>query len=290
MNQILRQSFEGERSLFNSNDLEICECVFDNGESPLKESSNLKISETLFRWKYPLWYCENVDVKLCTFFDMARAGIWYSKSLRFADTLIQAPKAFRRCEDLALSNVTFTNAAETLWNCKNVKLNNVTAKGDYFAMNCENMELDHFTLDGNYSFDGVKNMTIKNSILASKDAFWNTENVTVENSFITGEYLGWNAKNLTLINCTIESLQGLCYIDNLKMVNCKIVNTNLAFEYSKDIDAEVTGDIISILNPGSGIIKAEHIKELIIEKDKTDFNPANIVCKVIDKKSDVVTY
>ena len=289
MQEITRELLYGERALFNSTDLHITECVFDNGESPLKESSNIELDECLFRWKYTLLYCNNVNVQRCTLFDMARAGIWYTKDVSFKDTVVQAPKAFRRCRGVSLDNVAFTHAQETLWSCDDVKLKDVTVKGDYFAMNCSNMEVDNLTLDGNYSFDGVKNAVVRNSHLITKDAFWNTENVTVYDSFITGEYLGWNAKNLTLVNCVIESLQGMCYIDNLVMKNCKLFNTNLAFEYSK-VDADVSGDIISILNPREGVIKAEHIKELIIEKDKIDPEATKIICDAIDKHSDFPVY
>ena len=119
-------------------------------------------------------------------------------------------------------------------------------------------------------------MEIRNSNLLSKDAFWNTENVTVYDSFISGEYLGWNAKNLTLVNCTIESLQGMCYIDNLVMKNCKLINTTLAFEYST-VDADICSKIDSVMNPTSGIIKAQHIDNLIIEKDKVDPSKTKII-------------
>ncbi|MBQ3899479.1 MAG: DUF3737 family protein [Lachnospiraceae bacterium] len=289
MQNVTRENLFGERALFNSNDLHITECVFDNGESPLKESSNIEINECLFRWKYPLWYCNNIKADRCTFFDMARAGIWYTKNIEVKNTVYQAPKGFRRCDNLTLENIAFTHAQETLWSCNDVKIKDVTVKGDYFAMNCSNMEIDNLTLDGNYSFDGVKNMTIRNSHLISKDAFWNTENVTVYDSFITGEYLGWNAKNLTLVNCVIESLQGMCYVDNLVMKNCKLFNTNLAFEYS-NVNAEITGDVISVLNPKSGTIKAEHIGELIIEKDKIDPSATKIICDAIDKHSDHPVY
>jgi hypothetical protein len=100
----------------------------------------------------------------------------------------------------------------------------------------------------------------------------------VYDSFISGEYLGWNAKNLTLLNCTIESLQGLCYIDNLVMKNCKLINTTLAFEYST-VDADITGTIDSVLNPSGGIIRAESIQELILEKDKIDPAKTKIICR-----------
>ena len=176
-----------------------------------------------------------------------------------------------------MQNVNFPHAEETLWNCRNVTLDYVTATGDYFAMNCKNMKIDHFELIGNYSFDGVENMEIHNSRLLSKDAFWNTDHVTVYDSFISGEYLGWNAKNLTLINCTIESLQGMCYIDNLVMKNCKLINTTLAFEYST-VDAEIVSNITSVMNPSGGTITADHIGELIIEKDKVDPSRTKIIC------------
>ena len=166
-----------------------------------------------------------------------------------------------------------------------VKMKNVTAKGDYFAMNCENITADHFTLVGNYSFDGCKNLTIRNSRLLSKDAFWNSENVTVYNSFISGEYLGWNAKNLTLVNCTIESLQGMCYIDNLVMKNCKLINTTLAFEYST-VEAEITGNVDSVINPTAGTSKAKKIGTLILQKDLVDTSKTKIICEAIGEERD----
>jgi hypothetical protein len=232
----------------------------------------------MFKWKYPLWYSKNITVKNCTWFDMARAGVWYTDNISIEDTAIEAPKNFRRCHDLTLKNVSIPNASETIWSCDRVKMENVMAKGDYFAMNSQNMAIDNFTLYGNYSFDGAKNVEIHNSKLLSKDAFWNSENITVYDSFISGEYLGWNAKNLTLVNCTVESLQGMCYIDNLVMKNCKLINTTLAFEYST-VDADITGKIDSVLNPTSGIIKAESIDELIMEKDKIDPDKTQIICR-----------
>lgn len=116
------------------------------------------------------------------------------------------------------------------------------------------MKIQDFTLIGNYPFDGAKNIEIHNAKMLSKDAFWNSENVTIYDSFISGEYLGWNAKNLTLINCTVESLQGMCYIENLVMKNCKLINTTLAFEYSK-VDVEINGNIDSVMNPSAGVIR-----------------------------------
>lgn len=268
----------GERALFQGENLKIIDTIFADGESPLKESHDIELIGSMFKWKYPLWYAKNIIVKNCTWFEMGRAGVWYTDHITVEDSAIEAPKNFRRCHDVVLKNVSFPNAAETLWSCDAVNMEHVTAKGDYFAMNSQNMVIRDLTLYGNYSFDGVKNMEIHHSRLLSKDAFWNSENVTVYDSFISGEYLGWNAKNLTLINCTVESLQGMCYIDNLVMKNCKLLNTTLAFEYST-VDAQIEGRIDSVLNPSGGMIRADSIGELIMERDKIDPQKTTVICR-----------
>lgn len=275
--ELHQEILTGERALFQGRDLSIHDSVFMDGESPLKESENIELYGSLFRWKYPLWYSKHVYAKDCTWYNTARAGVWYTDHILVEDALIEAPKNFRRCQDLSLVRVTMSDAQETLWHCRDVKLDHVTASGDYFAMNCENLQVDHFTLAGNYSFDGVKNMEIRHARMLSRDAFWNSDHITVYDSFISGEYLGWNARNLTLVNCTIESLQGMCYIDNLIMKNCKLINTTLAFEYSS-VDAEISGKIDSVMNPRSGTIRADAIDELIIEKDKVDPSEIRIYC------------
>ena len=270
--------YTGERPLFNKSNLQINNTIFGEGESPLKESDNIELKNSSFQWKYPLWYSNDIVADNCTWAEMARAGVWYTDNLLVRDTLIEAPKNFRRCRNLTLSNVFMPNAAETLWNCDGVTMEKVSAKGDYFAMNSKNMKIIDFQLAGNYPFDGSENVEIHNAKMLSKDAFWNTNNVTVYDSYISGEYLGWNSKNLTFINCTIESLQGLCYIDNLVMENCKLINTTLAFEYST-VDADITSRVDSVLNPTSGTITADSIDKLIIEKDKVDPSLTKIVCR-----------
>ena len=274
-----------ERALFSARDLTVVDTVFDVGESPLKEGSDLSIINSVFRYRYPIWYCKNVFAEGCTFWGAARASVWYSDNITIKNCSVQAPKSFRRCRNLALENVFFSDADETLWHCDGVTITDVTVKGNYFAMNSENITADGLRLDGKYSFDGVKNAVIRNSHLVTKDAFWNSENVTVSDSFISGEYIGWNSKNLTFINCTIESLQGLCYVQNLRLVNCKLLNTTLAFEYS-EVDAEICSGVESVFNPKSGTICAEKIGELIIAPDCVDPSKTKIVCKEIAKTSD----
>ncbi|WP_455058392.1 DUF3737 family protein [Jutongia sp.] len=269
MQEIKEQRLTGERALFHSKDLSIEYSIFADGESPLKESSDISLKNTSFQWKYPLWYCRNITVQDCDFAEMARAGIWYTDNITVEDTLYEAPKGFRRVKGLTLRNVDLPHAEETLWHCSDVTLENVVAKGDYFAMNCDHMKLDQFRLVGNYCFDGCHDVEVHHAKMLSKDAFWNCENITVYDSYICGEYLGWNSRNVTFVNCVIESLQGMCYMDNVVMKNCRLLNTTLAFEYST-VDVETAGRIESVKNPFAGVIRAGEIGELILDEEEID--------------------
>ena len=264
--------FSGERALFQARDLAIDDCIFENGESPLKEGRNLRLNGVSFKWKYPLWYCRNVAVSHSSFFEMGRAGIWYTDDITMTDCLYEAPKGFRKVRRGRLARVQFTNALETLWNCADMELENVTARGDYFAMNLSKARISGLTLVGNYGFDGARDIEISSSRLLTKDAFWNSENIVIRNSFISGEYFAWNSRNITLIDCTVDSLQGLCYIDGLTLRNCRLSGTSLAFEYCRNIDAEISGGIKSIFNPEDGRIIADEVTELILDPAK--INPA----------------
>lgn len=279
MQEIKEQRLIGERALFRSKDLSIEYSIFADGESPLKESRDISLKNTSFQWKYPLWYCRNITVQDCDFAEMARAGIWYTDNITVADTLYEAPKGFRRVKGLTLRNVDLPHAEETLWHCSDVTLENVVAKGDYFAMNCDHMKLDQFRLVGNYCFDGCHDVEVHHAKMLSKDAFWNCENIMVYDSYICGEYLGWNSRNVTFVNCVIESLQGMCYMDNVVMKNCRLLNTTLAFEYST-ADVETAGRIESVKNPSAGVIRAGEIGELILNEKEID--PAKTTIITVD--------
>ena len=259
--------YTGERALFMLTNATVMDATFCDGESPLKESLNLDIIRCTFDWKYPIWYAKNIEVNESRLTFTARSGVWYTDNITMNRCVIDAPKTFRKATRITLNSCSLEHADETLWFCKDIKMDCVKAKGNYLAMGSENVEVNHLELDGNYFLDGAKNCVVRDSILNSKDAFWNTENVTIINSKIIGEYLGWNSKNLTLINCEISSLQGLCYIDGLKMINCKLTDSSLCFEYCTKIDAMIIDTFESIKNPTSGIIRLKGVKKLIIDEN-----------------------
>ncbi len=267
--EIKQQYLTGERALYNTHNATIINTTFDNGESPLKESSDLKIYNSIFKWKYPLWYSKNVFCKNVSLIELARSGIWYTKNIRFEDSTIAVPKTFRRSDGITLINTTLPNAEETFWNCSNIVLQNVSSNGKYFMMNSKNININNFNHNGDYLLDGASDIVIDNAKIISKDAFWNCQNVEVRNSLIIGEYLGWNSKNIKFVNCTIDSLQGMCYMDNIIMENCTLLNTNLAFEFSS-VNATINSKIDSIKNPIEGSIKAPAIDEIILDENLID--------------------
>ena len=276
MKELKQGLFTGERALYDIHQVKIIDSTFADGESPLKECSDLIVNNCIFKWKYPMWYSDNIVCNDTTLLETARSGIWYTNNIEMNNCNIEAPKTFRRSSKISLNNCTILNAEETLWNCEDIKLNKVVARGHYFGLNSKNIEIKDFDLNGNYAFDGAKNIEIHNARMLSKDSFWNCENVIVYDSVIIGEYLGWNSKNITFVNCTIDSNQGMCYMDNIKMVNCKLLNTDLCFEFCNNVDATIDSKIDSVKNPYSGTIAAKEIGEIILDEKYIDKNKVNI--------------
>ena len=266
MEIIQNQYFEGERPLYVSHGLRLENVTIGPGESALKEGSDLEAENCEFRGKYPFWECKGFTIKNCVFREGARAGLWYTQGCKMYDTLVEAPKMFRRIKDVYLENVKLTNALETFWDSKEIDIKNLEAdKADYIFMHCEDVKVDGFRLQGNYSFQYAKNVVIRNAELDTKDALWESEDVTVYDSRITGEFLGWYAKNLRLINCRIGGTQPLCYCKGLYLENCVFdEDCDRAFEYS-DVEAGLISPVTSVKNPSSGRIIADCYGEVLLD-------------------------
>ena len=261
------QYFEGERPLYCCRDgLRLENVKIGPGESSLKEGADIEAVHCEFAGKYPFWECDGFTVRDCVFREGARAALWYTRNCKMYDTLVEAPKMFRRIDGAYLENVRMPMAQETFWDSRNIKLRNVyTADANYIFMHCENVDIDGYELHGNYSFQYVKNAVIRNANLQTKDAFWESENVTVYDSVINGEFLAWYAKNLRLVRCRIGGSQPLCYCENLVLEDCTFEpDADLAFEYSS-VQATVKGHIPSVKNPRSGHIQAQSIGQVILD-------------------------
>lgn len=268
METIKDQYFEGERPLYARHGLYIENVVIGTGESSLKEGSDIEAVRCEFKGKYPFWECRNFTVRDSVFREGARSALWYSRGCKMVDTLIEAPKMFRRIKDVDLERVRIPNAQETFWDCEGIRLRDVEiGKADYLFMRTSDIDIDRYKQQGNYSFQYARNVVVRNAVIDSKDSFWESENVTVYDSYINGEYLAWYSKNLRLVNCRIGGTQPLCYCENLVLENCTFdPDADLAFEYST-VEATVKGHIVSVKNPTSGHITADSIGEVIIDEN-----------------------
>ena len=261
--------FEGERPLYARRDgLRLENVVIGPGESSLKEGADIEAVNCEFKGKYPFWECNGFTIRHCIFREGARAALWYTRGCKMYDTLVEAPKMFRRISDVYLENVQMPMAQETFWDCRDITLRNVTtADANYIFMHCENVDIDGYRLQGNYSFQYAKNVVIRNADLQTKDAFWESEDVTVYDSVINGEFLGWYARNLKLVRCHIGGTQPLCYCENLILEDCTFeADADLAFEYSS-VQATVKGHVTSVKNPRTGYIRAGSIGEVILDEN-----------------------
>lgn len=258
----------GERPLFEKHGLRIVNVKIVDGESGIKQCSNIEAVDCEFIGKYPFWHVDGSLIEKCYFAPGSRSAIWYSNNMVMRNTVIDAPKLFREMKGLTLEDVVINDADETFWNIDGLKIKNVKLHdGTYPFMGSSNIEVDGLESDSKYVFQYVKNVVIKNAVITTKDAFWETENVTIIDSELNGEYLGWHSKNLRLINCHITGTQPLCYAHNLVLENCTLgEDADLAFEYST-VNATIKGFISSIKNPTSGHIIADRVGEIILDEN-----------------------
>ena len=268
MQFISNKEFGGERPLFASHDLHIDNVTILEGESAIKECSNIIATNCRFEGNYPFWHVHGFTIRNCYFAVGGRSALWYSDHLKMTDTVIDAPKMFREMNDIEIENVKMNDADEVFWRCNRIRIRNLSLHdGTYPFMFSSEIYVDGFESDSKYVFQYVKNAEIHNAKITTKDAFWEVENVTIYDSELNGEYLGWHSKNLRLVNCRISGEQPLCYAHGLVLENCTFdASCDRAFEYSS-VNADIRGGIANIKNPLSGKIIADSIETVTIDEN-----------------------
>lgn len=263
------KEYWGERPLYRLHDARLERVTIHTGESAIKESGHIDATDCTFDGKYVFWECRGFRVSHSLFRPGARSSLWYSSDVWMTDCQVDAPKMFRRMDGIRVERCRFSDAQETLWDCRNVVIRDTRAENaDYLGMHTDEVLLENYHQEGNYAFQYSRGAVIRNSVLNSKDALWDSENVTVEDSVINGEYLAWYSRNLRLVRCHITGGQPLCYCENLYMEDCTMgEDAVLAFEYST-IDATIKGHVPSIKNPTSGQITVGSVGELIIDANQ----------------------
>ena len=265
--EIIRdKTYDEERALYGSRDIEVVSCRFDgpaDGESAFKESKNVVARDCYFNLRYPFWHVNNLEVVDSDMAELCRAAIWYSNDVRVIGSKLHGIKALRECNNIIIENSDIISP-EFGWSVNGILMKGTRAESEYFMLRSTDLKFDNVKFKGKYSFQYIENAEIKNCRFDTKDAFWHAKNVSVKDSTINGEYLAWYSENVTFENCTIKGTQPLCYCKNLRLINCRMVDADLAFEKS-DVYAEITTKIDSIKNPLSGTIKTKSVGEIIID-------------------------
>ena len=266
MKTITNQTFDEERALYGSKDVEVLDCRFDgpaDGESAFKECRDIAVKDCYFNLRYPFWHDKGLKISGSEMTEACRAALWYTEDAEITDTKMHGIKALRECANVRIKGCDIISP-EFGWSVRGINMKDTSAEGEYFMLRSDHLTFDNVKLKGKYSFQYITDSVFTNCDFDTKDAFWHARNVIVRDSVAKGEYLAWYCENVTFENCTLIGTQPLCYCKGLKLINCRMVDCDLAFEKS-DVEAEIVSDVLSIKNPRSGRITAESVGEIIMD-------------------------
>ena len=277
MQKIEDRTFDEERALYGSSQVEAVRCRFDgpaDGESAFKESSDIIARDCYFNLRYPFWHDTNLLIENCEMTSLCRAALWYSHYIDIRDTKMHGIKALRECSDVKISGCDIVSP-EFGWSVSRVKMTDTSCESEYFMMRSDNLMFDHMKLKGKYSFQYISDSVFTNCEFDTKDAFWHARNVLVKDCIVRGEYLAWYCENVTFENCTIIGTQPLCYCKGLKLIGCRMEGCDLSFEKS-DVEADIKSSVDSIKNPANGVIRVQSVGEIIRDDPGAK---AEIICE-----------
>ena len=264
MKTIENQTFDMERALYGSRDVEVKNCRFDgpaDGESAFKECSNVRADHCFFNLRYPFWHDHGLRITDSEMTELCRAALWYTDHVEIVNTKMHGIKALRECAQAVVKGCDIISP-EFGWSVRGIEMEDTTAQSEYFMMRSDHLAFRNVSLKGKYSFQYITDAVFENCDFETKDAFWHAKNVIIRNSVVKGEYLAWYSENVTFENCKIIGTQPLCYCRGLKLADCEMIDTDLAFERS-EVEARITTPVISIKNPYAGHIEVPEVGEII---------------------------
>ena len=264
MKIIENQIFDEERALYASVGVTVKGCRFEgeaDGESALKESSDVTVEDCLFDLRYPFWHDTNLNITRTELTEHCRAPLWYSHHVSIECSKLHGVKALRECSDVSIRDTDIISS-EFGWSVDRIHMRDTTVQGEYFMLRSCALSFENVQLKGKYSFQYISDSVFDHCSFHTKDAFWHAKNVVIKNSLIRGEYLAWYAENITFDHCTIIGTQPLCYCKGLRLIDCEMIDADLSFEKSQ-VEATLTNPIVSIKNPTSGHIRVSSLGELI---------------------------
>lgn len=271
MKTIEKRTFDNERALYGSKGLLIRSCSFDgpaDGESALKESSDIQAEDCYFNLRYPFWHDHGLTITRSEMTALCRAALWYSDHITITGTKLHGIKALRECAQVRMQGCDVISP-EFGWFVQDIEMEDCTVESEYFMMRSTGLHFKNVRLNGKYSFQYIEDSLFEDCIFDTKDAFWHAKNIVIRNSTIKGEYLAWYCENVTFEHCKIIGTQPLCYCKDLKLIDCELLDADLCFEKSQ-VEAAITTPVISIKNPYAGRITVPLVEEIIQDDPESE--------------------
>ena len=153
MEQYRNQTFDSERELYGKHDIIVEHCRFDgpaDGESALKECSNIQVSDCLFNLRYPFWHDTDLWIRNSEMTELCRAALWYSEDITIEDTKLHGIKALRECRNVRMKNCDVVSQ-EFGWSVQGITMEHCSNVSEYFMMRSDHLHFDDVTLKGKYS-------------------------------------------------------------------------------------------------------------------------------------------
>ena len=171
MKILQNERFGAERALYGSRGLTLGHCRFEgeeDGESALKESSEICARDCFFDLRYPLWHVRGARLEHCEMTQNCRAALWYDSDVEIAGCTMNGIKAVRECHGVRISD-TGISSPEFGWKSSGIALKNCSLVSEYAFLESRDISIEGLHFDGKYSFQYVRNMTIAHSELHTKD-------------------------------------------------------------------------------------------------------------------------
>ena len=163
MKRIENKTYDLERSLYNLKDTIVDSCSFKgpkDGESVLKESRNIIVSNCDFSLRYPLWHARQYQIKDTIFNEPSRAPIWYAFNGSINNCKIYSVKAVRECDDIEI-NKSEIISPEFGWKSNHIRVNDSRIESEYLFLDSKNININNsvviFSIGG---FHGSTHLTL----------------------------------------------------------------------------------------------------------------------------------
>ena len=156
-NIITGKQFDEERALYNATGADIVNCTFAgeaDGESVLKEARDIKVIDSTFSLRYPLWHVRGFELDNTSMDELTRAAIWYSYDGEIRKCKLAGIKAVRECARINISDCVI-NSPEFGWKSEGISLTDSDITSEYLFLDSKNVTLKNVHMSGKYSFQYI---------------------------------------------------------------------------------------------------------------------------------------